>query len=83
MVNFGIYVINMGWYPIANLNDRGPMEELQIGSRVDGVMGEFWNGLSAIFQNNLIHLQIRMSSFAYRLPNYLSPVLSESGEHKV
>lgn len=32
--------------------DRGPMEELQIGSRVDGVMGEFWNGLSAIFQNN-------------------------------
>lgn len=34
--------------------DRGPMEELQIGSRVDGVMGEFWNGLSAIFQNNLM-----------------------------
>ena len=26
----------------------------QIGSRVDGVMGEFWNGLSAIFQNNLM-----------------------------
>lgn len=34
--------------------DRGPMEELQIGSRVDGVLGEFWNGLSAIFQNNLM-----------------------------
>lgn len=34
--------------------DRGPMEELQVGSRVDGVMGEFWNGLSAIFQNNLM-----------------------------
>lgn len=34
--------------------DRGPMEELQIGSRVDGVIGEFWNGLSAIFQNNLM-----------------------------
>lgn len=34
--------------------DRGPMEELQIGARVDGVMGEFWNGLSAIFQNNLM-----------------------------
>ena len=33
--------------------DRGPMEELQIGSRGDGVMGEYWNGLSAIFQNNL------------------------------
>lgn len=34
--------------------DRGPMEELQIGSRVDMVLGEFWNGLSAIFQNNLM-----------------------------
>jgi hypothetical protein len=33
--------------------DRGPMEELQIGSRADSVMGEYWNGLSAIFQNNL------------------------------
>ena len=44
----------MGWYPIANLMTAGPMEELQIGSRVDGVMGEFWNGLSAIFQNNLM-----------------------------
>jgi hypothetical protein len=33
--------------------DRGPMEELQIGSRADTVMGEYWNGLSAIFQNNL------------------------------
>ncbi|WP_041615994.1 glycosyl hydrolase [Spirosoma linguale] len=33
--------------------DRGPMEEMQIGARVDVNMGEFWNGLSAIFQNNL------------------------------
>ncbi len=33
--------------------DRGPMEELQIGSRGDVVMGEYWNGLSTIFQNNL------------------------------
>jgi hypothetical protein len=32
--------------------DRGPMEEMQIGSRVDVNMGEFWHGLSAIFQNN-------------------------------
>ncbi|HZY81845.1 MAG TPA: glycosyl hydrolase, partial [Cyclobacteriaceae bacterium] len=32
--------------------DRGPMEEMQIGSRVDTNVGEFWNGLSAIFQNN-------------------------------
>lgn len=32
--------------------DRGPMEEMQIGSRVDVNMGEFWNGLSSIFQNN-------------------------------
>lgn len=34
--------------------DRGPMEELQIGSRVDIVLGEFWNGLSAVFPNNLM-----------------------------
>lgn len=32
--------------------DRGPMEEMQIGGRADGVMGEYWNGLSSIFQNN-------------------------------
>ena len=37
---------------VAEPYDRGPMEELQIGSRVDMVLGEFWNGLSAIFQNN-------------------------------
>lgn len=33
--------------------DRGPMEEMQIGARVDVNMGEFWNGLSSLFQNNL------------------------------
>lgn len=33
--------------------DRGPMEELQVGARVDTNMGEFWNGLSTLFQNNL------------------------------
>jgi hypothetical protein len=27
--------------------DQGPMEEMQIGSRVDVSMGEFWNGYSA------------------------------------
>lgn len=32
--------------------DRGPMEEMQIGSRVDINVGEFWNNISAIFQNN-------------------------------
>lgn len=32
--------------------DRGPMEEMQIGARADLNMGEFWHGLSAIFQNN-------------------------------
>lgn len=32
--------------------DRGPMEEMQIGSRVEANMGEFWNGLSTLFQNN-------------------------------
>ncbi|MFD2933169.1 glycosyl hydrolase [Spirosoma flavum] len=33
--------------------DRGPMEEMQIGARMDVNMGEFWNGLSSLFQNNL------------------------------
>ncbi|MCB0603080.1 MAG: hypothetical protein KDC28_17705 [Saprospiraceae bacterium] len=33
--------------------DRGPMEEIQIGSRGDLSMGEYWYGLSTIFQNNL------------------------------
>ncbi|GAB3529601.1 hypothetical protein GCM10027443_09220 [Pontibacter brevis] len=32
--------------------DRGPMEEMQIGSRMDTNVGEFWNSLSTIFQNN-------------------------------
>lgn len=32
--------------------DRGPMEEMQIGARVDINVGEFWNNLSSIFQNN-------------------------------
>ena len=32
--------------------DRGPMEELQIGSRADIPLCEFWFGLSSIFQNN-------------------------------
>ncbi len=32
--------------------DRGPFEEIQIGSRVDGNMGEFWAGLSQLFPNN-------------------------------
>ncbi|HZX75056.1 MAG TPA: glycosyl hydrolase, partial [Cyclobacteriaceae bacterium] len=32
--------------------DRGPMEEMQIGARVDVNMGEFWNGLSTQFQGN-------------------------------
>jgi hypothetical protein len=32
--------------------DRGPMDELQIGARLDVNAGEFWFGLSSIFQNN-------------------------------
>lgn len=32
--------------------DRGPMEEMQIGSRIDINVGEFWNNISSIFQNN-------------------------------
>jgi hypothetical protein len=32
--------------------DRGPFEEMQIGSRVDANMGEFWAGLSQLFANN-------------------------------
>ena len=33
--------------------DRGPMDEMQIGARGDVNMGEFWQGPSSIFQNNL------------------------------
>jgi hypothetical protein len=32
--------------------DRGPMEEMQIGSRIDINVAEFWNNISSIFQNN-------------------------------
>lgn len=45
---------NYGLLSYCEPYDRGPMEEMQIGARVDGVLGEFWNGLSAIFQNNLM-----------------------------
>jgi hypothetical protein len=41
-----------GMVAYAEPYDRGPMEEMQIGSRVGANMGEFWNGLSSIFQNN-------------------------------
>ncbi len=33
--------------------DRGPMEELQIGSRVDGVMGEFLEWVICYFPEQL------------------------------
>ncbi len=33
--------------------DKGPFEEMQIGSRVDVNMGEFWYGLFATLQGNL------------------------------
>ncbi|OIN60735.1 glycosyl hydrolase [Arsenicibacter rosenii] len=43
--------------------DRGPMDELQTGSRVDVNMGEFWNGLSTIFQNNLtMHRTVKLAA---------------------
>ncbi len=32
--------------------DQGPMEEMQIGSRVDSNLGEFWNGFSSTFPVN-------------------------------
>ncbi|MGI4736606.1 MAG: glycosyl hydrolase [Janthinobacterium lividum] len=32
--------------------DQGPMEEMQIGARADVDLGEFWSGLSTMFQNN-------------------------------
>lgn len=41
-----------GMIAYAEPYDRGPMEEMQIGSRVDVNMGEFWHGLSSLFQNN-------------------------------
>lgn len=39
---------------IANIEpyDKGPFEEMQIGSRVDKNLGEFWNGLFSILQGN-------------------------------
>jgi hypothetical protein len=33
--------------------EHGPFEELQIGQAFDVPIGEFWNGLSSLFQNNL------------------------------
>lgn len=33
--------------------DKGPMEEMQIGSKVDVNLGEYWYGLSSILQGNL------------------------------
>ncbi|MBN8826015.1 MULTISPECIES: glycosyl hydrolase [unclassified Spirosoma] len=41
-----------GIFAYAEPYDRGPMEEMQIGARVDVNMGEFWHGLSSLFQNN-------------------------------
>ncbi len=35
--------------------ENGPFDELQIGSRVDVSMGEFWSGLSTWFQHNYEH----------------------------
>jgi len=35
--------------------ENGPFEEMQIGSRVDVSMGEFWSGLSIWFQHNYEH----------------------------
>lgn len=43
--------------------DRGPFEEMQIGSRVDATMGEFWAGLSMLFANNdTMRRTIKLSS---------------------
>ncbi|MEJ7683256.1 MAG: glycosyl hydrolase [Segetibacter sp.] len=43
--------------------DRGPFEEMQIGSRVDAPMGEFWAGLSQLFANNdTMRRTIKLSS---------------------
>ncbi len=33
--------------------DKGPFEEMQIGSKVDVNLGEYWYGLSSILQGNL------------------------------
>lgn len=52
-----------GFIAYAEPYDRGPMDELQIGSRVDVNMGEFWNGLSTIFQNNLtMHRTVKLAA---------------------
>jgi hypothetical protein len=43
--------------------DKGPFEEMQIGSRVDVNVAEFWNGLFSILQGNLpIHRTPKLTS---------------------
>lgn len=32
--------------------ERGPMEEMQVGAKADVVLGEFWNGIFSVLQNN-------------------------------
>jgi len=32
--------------------ERGPMEEMQAGAKADVVLGEFWNGIFSVLQNN-------------------------------
>jgi hypothetical protein len=58
--------------------DRGPMEEMQIGARVDTNVGEFWNGLSAIFQNNLTMRRTVKLSAAIAHTNGQKVVAAES-----
>ena len=43
--------------------DRGPMEEMQIGAPFDMCMGEFWFGLSSIYQcNKTMHRTCKLAS---------------------
>jgi len=44
-----------GFSSINEPYENGPFEELQISSRVDYSIGEFWSGLSTWFQHNYAH----------------------------
>ena len=52
--------------------DRGPFNEMQIGSNVDVTMAEFWSGPSVIFQKN--HLPL------YRTPKLAASIAQGAGQ---
>lgn len=54
--------------------ERGPMEEMQVGARSDEVLGEFWNGIFSVLQNN-VSIQ--------RIPKLVSSIAHVNGKKLV